>query len=119
MTEQLLQYVVLRGDLLKLGWPSGALVAQACHAVTAAIHTYYNEEDTQNYLSDLNNMYKVILEANSEDALLDLKTKLENSDIMHVLWIEQPENIPTCLATRPYPKKNVEKFFKKFELFKS
>ena len=24
--------------------------------------------------------------------------------IRHKLWIEQPENYPTCLALKPYPK---------------
>ena len=36
------QYLVVRGDLLAaLGWPLGAVMAQACHAATAAIHNHY------------------------------------------------------------------------------
>ena len=33
------------------------------------------------------------------------------------LWIEQPENYPTCLATKPYPRDEISKFFKKFKLY--
>jgi len=39
------QYVVVRGDLLaRQGWPLGALLAQACHAATAAIHLHYSPQ---------------------------------------------------------------------------
>lgn len=34
------------------------------------------------------------------------------------MWIEQPENIPTCIAIKPYLKDDVHKFVKKFKLFK-
>ena len=41
----LVQYVVVRGDLLaRQGWPLGAVLAQACHAATAAIHLYYRQQ---------------------------------------------------------------------------
>ena len=60
--QGIVQYVVVRSDLCKtLGWPVGALVAQACHASTAAIHMFYEHEDTKKYLSDLDNMHKIIL----------------------------------------------------------
>jgi peptidyl-tRNA hydrolase len=59
----IVQYVVVRGDLVKLQkWPLGALVAQACHASSAAIHLFYKAEDTQQYLADLDRMHKVVLE---------------------------------------------------------
>ena len=58
----IVQYVLVRADLCKtLGWPVGALVAQACHASTAVIHLFYNHEDTQKYLADLDNMHKIVL----------------------------------------------------------
>lgn len=57
------QYVVVRGDLARtMGWPLGAVVAQACHACTAVIHLFYNDAHTQAYLADLDNMHKVVLE---------------------------------------------------------
>ena len=60
--QGIVQYILVRSDLCKtLGWPVGALVAQACHASTAAIHMFYDHEDTKKYLSDLDNMHKIIL----------------------------------------------------------
>lgn len=62
----LVQYVVLRRDLQAvLGWPLGALVAQACHAATAAIHLHYEHPQTREYLQDLDTMHKVVLEVSS------------------------------------------------------
>lgn len=59
----IVQYVVVRGDLTRtMGWPLGAIVAQACHACTAVIHLFYNDVYTQAYLADLDNMHKVVLE---------------------------------------------------------
>ncbi|XP_057341174.1 putative peptidyl-tRNA hydrolase PTRHD1 [Microplitis mediator] len=115
----IVQYVIVRGDLLKtMGWPVGAVIAQACHACTAVTHLFYNDQHTQKYLSDLDNMHKIVLEAPDEKKLNDLHLKLEESKIDHKLWIEQPENIPTCLVCKPYPKDDVAKFLKKFKLFK-
>ena len=38
----IVQYILVRGDLLLTeGWPLGAVIAQACHAATAAIHLFY------------------------------------------------------------------------------
>ncbi len=59
----IVQYILVRGDLSKsLKWPLGAIIAQACHASVAAIHQYYSDEYTQEYLKDLDNMHKVVLE---------------------------------------------------------
>ncbi len=33
-----------------------------------------------------------------------LRCALVRTGLAHKLWIEQPENVPTCLATKPYPK---------------
>ena len=63
MSGHLVQYVVVRKDLLKaLKWPTGALFAQACHACTAVMHLFYNDENTQRYLVDLDRMHKVVLQ---------------------------------------------------------
>ena len=72
--QGIVQYILVRSDLCKtLGWPVGALVAQACHASTAAIHMFYDHEDTKKYLSDLDNMHKIIL---SVSIILHLSTRL-------------------------------------------
>ena len=58
----IVQYVIVRADLIKtLSWPVGALIAQACHATSAVIHNFYSHEDTQAYLSNLDNMHKIVL----------------------------------------------------------
>ncbi|XP_018564305.1 putative peptidyl-tRNA hydrolase PTRHD1 [Anoplophora glabripennis] len=120
MTSGIIQYVVVRGDLHKdLNWPVGALIAQACHAVTAVTHLFHEDEITQQYLKDLDNMHKVVLEATDEKSLINLKDKLVENGIKHKLWIEQPENIPTCLVAKPYLKEEVQKYFKKLKLFKT
>lgn len=59
----LVQYIALRGDLLKVQkWPIGAMVAQGCHASTAVIHMYRDHSNVVEYLSDLDRMHKVVLE---------------------------------------------------------
>lgn len=64
MAGQLIQYVVVRADLLKtLNWPVGSVIAQACHACCAVTYLYHNDPHTQEYLKDLDNMHKVVLEA--------------------------------------------------------
>lgn len=63
MCSKIVQYVLVRGDLLsKLEWPVGAVIAQACHACSAVLHLYYQDECTQKYFNDLDNMHKIVLE---------------------------------------------------------
>lgn len=60
---QLVQYVVVRGDLLRLlSWPTGAVIAQACHASTAAIWSHRDDPNTITYTNELDHMHKVVLE---------------------------------------------------------
>ncbi|XP_026731842.1 putative peptidyl-tRNA hydrolase PTRHD1 [Trichoplusia ni] len=115
MSNTIVQYILLRTDLLKeLGWSIGSVVAQACHASTAVLHLYKDDEHTIQYLSDMDNMHKVVLEVPNEESLKKVAEKLKENSISHKLWIEQPENIPTCLAMKPYPKDEVKKFVGKF-----
>lgn len=119
MASGIVQYVIVRSDLCKtLGWPVGALLAQACHATTAVIHLFYQHEDTQKYLADLDNMHKIVLCVDNEEKMKNLHQKLTEASVDHKMWIEQPENFPTCLAVRPYPKEQVQQHFKKLKLFK-
>lgn len=118
--SQIVQYIIVRSDLVKtLSWPVGALIAQACHAATAVMHQFYNHEDTQTYLSELDCMHKIVLEVKGEQELQKLKDKLVEGAIDHKMWIEQPENYPTCLAVRPYPKAQVQHYFKGLKLYKN
>ena len=111
----IVQYIVLRKDL---NWPLGALIAQCCHASTAAMHLYSSDELTQRYFSNLDNMHKVVLGAENLADLESLNKKLIDNNLKFKLWTEQPENILTGLATKPYLKKDIEKFFKRFKLLK-
>ena len=120
MSNPIVQYVVVRSDLMKtLSWPVGALIAQACHASTAVMHLFYDHEDTQNYLRELDSMHKIVLEVKDENELKKIDEKLTEGAIDHKLWVEQPENFPTCLAVRPYPKNQVQKYFKGLKLYKN
>ncbi|NXV51253.1 PTRD1 hydrolase, partial [Uria aalge] len=113
----LVQYVVLRGDLAR-SWPLGAAVAQACHAALAAIHAHRQHPDTSAYLELGGAMRTVVLEAPDEAALTALAETLKQHSIDHQVWTEQPENVATCLALRPYPKDQVQQHLKKFKLLK-
>ena len=62
--------------------------------------------------------FPFLTQAPSQDELEKLSGELTTDEIDHKLWIEQPENIPTCLATKPYPKQQIQSYFKKFKLFK-
>lgn len=113
--DPIVQYIALRSDLK---WPKGALIAQSCHATAAVLHLNYNDKQTQEYLENLDSMHKVVVGVPSENELKELSEQLAKDDIKFKLWIEQPENVPTCLATKPYSKSLVEKFFKAFKLLR-
>jgi hypothetical protein len=60
--DPLVQWVVLRRDLWSgLGWPLGPVIAQACHASTAALLTHLADADTQQYTAaaNIDHMHKV------------------------------------------------------------
>uniref|UniRef100_A0A8C6V6D0 peptidyl-tRNA hydrolase n=1 Tax=Naja naja TaxID=35670 RepID=A0A8C6V6D0_NAJNA len=142
--RSLVQYVVLRGDLLRepFSWPLGASVAQACHAALAVVYAYYEHPDTADYLAQDGSMRTVVLErmsmhhstilrhiiqsicmdwifvAPDECALSTLAERLQQNGIDHKVWIEQPENIATCIALRPYQKEHVHHHLKNFKLLK-
>ncbi|CAM0902923.1 unnamed protein product [Alopecurus aequalis] len=117
--DVVVQYVVLRRDLAD-AWPLGSVVAQGCHAAVAAVWTHRDHPDTAAYCApgNLDRMHKVTLEVKGETQLKNLAEKLEAAGVRHKLWIEQPENIPTCIATAPCPKSQVASFFRKLKLCK-
>lgn len=56
------QYVVMRRDLwTEMGWPLGSVVAQACHACTAAVWGAREEACVRGYLApeNVDSMHKV------------------------------------------------------------
>ncbi|TGZ68686.1 hypothetical protein CRM22_004129 [Opisthorchis felineus] len=117
MSNSLLQYIVVRCDLTTVyGWPLGAVVAQGCHAATASIHAFRTHPQTSAYLENLDRMHKVVLGIENEQQLKCLAEKLTENKIDHYLWTEQPENVCTALATRPYLKSDIQSFFKGLKL---
>ena len=58
------------------------------------------------------------VQVRDEGELTSLSQELERNGVRHKLWVEQPENIATCLATIPSPKSQIAQYFKKYKLFK-
>ena len=116
----LIQYILLRRDMKKMkNYNDGAIIAQACHASTAILFKTMNDELTKLYFNDLDRMHKIILGVEGgEKELNELSDLLKENSIEHYRWIEQPENIPTAIAVKPYFKKDVEHFFAKFKLYR-
>jgi peptidyl-tRNA hydrolase len=118
MTDRLIQYIVIRKDLVGKNWPLGAIVAQGCHAATAAIAKTSARLETIQYLQDYENMTKCVLGAENIEAISKLSETLTSQGVLHHLWIEQPENIAVSLATAPEMKSKVSPFMKHFKLLK-
>ncbi|CEM14995.1 unnamed protein product [Vitrella brassicaformis CCMP3155] len=117
--DPIVQYVVVRRDLITdLKWPMGAVITQACHASLAAVAETLTDPAVQQYLSDLDRMHKVVVEIGNENDLRQLSNALCEKAIPHKLWIEQPENIATCLASKPALKTEISDHFKRLKLFK-
>jgi peptidyl-tRNA hydrolase len=60
----LIQYVIVRSDLIKvLKFSLGAVVTQACHAVAAINEITKDDNDTKQYLApeNLDSMHKCVL----------------------------------------------------------
>ena len=78
----LVQYICLRGDLMRGAerWPVGAIVAQACHAATAVLHLFKEDPNVVEYFSDVDRMHKVVLEVrrlrNSQNAFVAIQCSL-------------------------------------------
>jgi peptidyl-tRNA hydrolase len=142
---QLVQYLVLRRDLWRLGssgtggggndngaagsasnptgWPLGPLVAQGAHAATAALTQALSagSEHARAYCSPENvaNMRKVVLEVEDERRLRAMAERLAAAGVGHWLWVEQPEGYATALATWPAPRGEVAPHVKKGKLCKA
>ena len=84
----------------------------------AVIHLNNSDTETIEYLKNLDTMHKVVVNVTSQADLIGLSESLAEKQIKFKLWIEQPENIPTCIATKPYAKSVVKAFFKNFKLLR-
>lgn len=57
-------------------------------------------------------------QAKDAETLTKLADKLRDAGVDCKLWVEQPENVPTCLAVKPYLKSEVQSHFKHLKLCK-
>ena len=117
--DTLVQFIILRRDLLKtMEWPVGSVIAQACHACTAATVAHLDDAHVRAYLADVDHMRKVVKECKGETQLLALADALRAAQVPHKVWLEQPENLPTAIALKPSPRSAVAPLLKKYQLFK-
>ncbi|KAJ1656646.1 hypothetical protein IWQ61_003815 [Dispira simplex] len=93
-------------------------MTQACHATSAALWRYRDVKSVQEYTQDIDNMHKVVLETKNETSLLKITEGFKAQAIPHHLWIEQPENIPTCVATAPVQRSQIRDIVKKCQLWR-
>lgn len=122
--DVVVQYIIIRRDLMSppYSYAIGSIVSQGCHASVSIISECIlsRDETTLQYV-DPNSpvqMHKIVLECPSEKQLLSVRDSLEENQIRYKMWVEQPENVPTALAIKPYPRSLVAKFVKKLKLFK-
>ncbi|KAJ2664699.1 hypothetical protein IWW48_000646 [Coemansia sp. RSA 1200] len=119
MSEALTMFIVMRKDLLRtLNWPVGSVITQGCHATAAALWTYREDERVKQYMNDIDTMHKVTLETKNEASLLKIADDLKEKHVPFYLWTEQPENIPTCLATVPVMRSSLGDALKKCSLMR-
>jgi peptidyl-tRNA hydrolase len=121
MSDTLIQYVVVRKDLKRIGKHSP--IAQGSHASVAAIATSLDSPDTQAYIKDLTNMRTVVLAVDDEAHILRLAEALTTANVAHHLWIEKiddwqdkPDMTPTALATSPKLKSTIACHFQDLKL---
>ena len=121
--SKILQYVVLRKDILPVKKSSasfslGACIAQACHAATAAIMEDFDSTSTKSYLSSLGDMTVCVLGVDSASELEDLNLVFKENGIKCHLWMEKPEFVVTALATAPNEKDKVFPFVSHLKLLR-
>jgi peptidyl-tRNA hydrolase len=121
----LVQYVVMRSDLIKaFKWNIGGLIANGCHASIAVIADHLNDADVRAYIGlagdegQRTQMHKVVLAVKDEAELRDTAALLSRHSIDHRLWVEAPEELPSCLATRPYRRSVVQPLLRHLKLFR-
>ena len=123
----LVQYVVMRSDLVKgHKWNVGGLIANGCHASISVLAEHLNDADVRAYLGlagadeqrPQTQMHKVVLSVKDEAELLDTASLLTRHSIVHRVWVEAPELLPSCLATRPYQRRVVQPLLRHLKLFR-
>jgi hypothetical protein len=63
-------------------------------------------------------MTKIVMEIKNQGQLTKLAENLSTAGVAFKLWIEEPEGIPTALATCPVPRLQTSNLFKKCQLYR-
>ena len=117
--EVIVQYIIVRNDAYRNQDRSfSAILQHTCSAAAAVIHKHYHHKYTREYLKDLDGMKKKVFQVNDEKELFALENKLVSNEIDYKMWIKQPGNCATCIATRPYPMSEISSYFKNVKLYK-
>merc|ERR1711918_227455 len=98
-------YVLLRKDL---DWPTGALMNQVGHACTKVAWEAREDPVAIEFMTEASaQMTQYTMGAKNEQELRKVESKLVAANIPFHLWVEQPEDVPSCLATRPRRRSQV------------
>jgi hypothetical protein len=89
-------------------------------AAVAAVWTTKDDPDTQAYVhpDNIDRMHKIIVETDSSSALEAVEKGLKEAGIGSKLWIEQPENFATALASKPARRSVLKPHFAAFKLMR-
>ncbi|KAI9298021.1 hypothetical protein K502DRAFT_322982 [Neoconidiobolus thromboides FSU 785] len=63
-------------------------------------------------------MHKVVLQIKDESGLKKIEQNLQQLNLPYYTWLEQPENLFTCIATAPILKSQLGDALKKCSLYK-
>ena len=117
--ELIVQYIIVRNDVYRNQERSfNQILQHTSSAAAAVIHKYYHHKNTRDYLKDLDGMRKKVFQVHDEKELFALENNLVSNEIDYKMWIKQPGNFATCIATRPYPISEISEHFKTVKLYK-
>lgn len=118
--NKIIQYILINKEIIDKKWTLGSIIAQGCHACIAVIAENLEDELVKEYIKfeNINDMHKVVLQINDTKELQHLSSILDKNSLKYKLWVEQPENIVTALAVKPYHRDFIKDYFKKYPLLK-
>lgn len=118
--NKIIQYILINKEIIDKKWTLGSIIAQGCHACVAVIAENLEDDLVKEYIKceHLNDMHKIVLQINDTKELQHISSVLDKNSLKYKLWVEQPENIITALAVKPYHRDFIKDYFKKYPLLK-